>query len=361
MESNKKPEKKAFYNMTIPIIFCKTIIVLATMWSCQNTESTSTFLPIEGETMGTTYHIIYETTTSEIDLKPKVDSVLAQLNMAVSTYITESLISRLNRGEKIDTEKEDRDIIEFFKTNINTVKRIYKATNGYFDPTVMPLVNYYGFGYAKRNKVEEIDSAYIEQLMKGVGFQKIWSAFDGSTWQIPQHVELDFSAVAKGGAVDYLMNYFLSLGLDNFMIEIGGETYGRGGGRAGKGWIIGINTPKEHALATDIFDKVVLKNKAIATSGNYRNFYEVDGHKYAHTINPKTGFFEQKNVISATILADDCASADALATACVAAGLDQSKEFFESYSEVEAYLLYNNGSDSLLIYQTTGMDPFKYN
>ncbi|GAA5221112.1 FAD:protein FMN transferase [Membranihabitans marinus] len=348
--------------MTIPIIFCKTMIVLATLWSCQDTEtSTTTFLPIEGNTMGTTYHIIYETTASDIDLKPKVDSVLAQLNMAVSTYIPESIISRLNRGENIDTEKEDRDIIDFFKTNINTAKRIFQATDGYFDPTVMPLVNYYGFGYAKRNKVEEIDTAHIADLMKGVGFQKIMSAFDATVWKIPSHVELDLSAIAKGGAVDYLMNYFLSLGFDNFMIEIGGETYGRGGGRAGKGWIIGINTPKEHALATDIFDKVVLKNKAIATSGNYRNFYEVDGHKYAHTINPKTGFFEQKNVISATVLADDCASADALATACVAAGLDQSKEFFKNYSEAEAYLLYNNGSDSLLIYQTAAMDTYKFN
>lgn len=362
MEPKKRPKKKAYYNTGSPSWWRNTQILMLglILWSCQEKPSQHSFFPIEGETMGTTYHIIYAADQARPSLKQKVDSLLNLVNQSVSTYIPNSLISRLNQGKTINLAEEDPQQIEIFKKNFTTSQQIHSASDGYFDPTVMPLVNYWGFGYQARQSLENVDTNYIESILPYIGLSKINITLDDTQWKLPEKMELDFSAIAKGGAVDFIAQFFISEKIDNFLIEIGGETYGQGGGRSGEGWIIGINTPKEGALTMDIFDKIKIQDRAVATSGNYRNFYEVNGQKYAHTINPKTGFFEQKNIISATIIGPDCGTADALATSCIAAGLEASKKMMDRLEDYDAYFLYNNGSDSLLIYMTNGMKSYKY-
>lgn len=337
------------------------LAILICLISCSDSgEQEKHFHPLEGQTMGTSYHIIFEDVKESKISNLQVDSLLEAINQSVSTYIPSSIISRLNEGDTVIVAQENSFETDFFMKNIKIAKKVFDWTNGYFDPTVMPLVNYWGFGYTKRNPVENIDSAHIDSLMSGIGFQKIYPLFSRPIWHLPDETEIDFSAIAKGAAVDEISQFLINKNINNFLVEIGGETYTRGPGRNGEGWVIGINTPVERAATNDIFDKILISEKAIATSGNYRNFYEVNGQKYAHTVNPKTGYFEQRDVISATIVADDCATADALATAMIASGLQFSKDILANLpAEIEGYLLYNNGSDSLLIYQTKGMDQFK--
>jgi thiamine biosynthesis lipoprotein len=330
-------------------------------WACKS-EPTSIvkYIELTGKTMGTTYSIKYLDSLNR-DFKPQIDSLLIAVNNEVSTYEPESFISLVNKSEEafqyVNLLKKKAKLPRHFKANFEKAKEVFKNSNGYFDPTVMPIVNYWGFGYTEKRPVEKIDTAKVDSLMNFVGFNKVTqrSAKDGWVYLIKDSpgVQLDFSAIAKGYGVDVVANLLHQKGLQNYFVEIGGELIAHGKNAKNNWWTIGINTPAEKAAVSDIQSKVTLQNKAMATSGNYRNFYEVNGVKYAHTLNPKTGFPEKNTLLSATVFAVDCMSADAYATACMAMGLEKAMTMIDKLDNMEAYFLFSDANGNVVSQSTS--------
>lgn len=336
------------------------LLMVSFTFSCR-TVSTTSIQKLQGATMGTTWHITYEGLENKPVQQEEIDGLLDMINQAASTYIPTSMISRLNQGETLDVEAEDPEEVDFFRFNISIADQVWKWSDGYFDPTVMELVNYWGFGYEGHRPVELVDSSLVDSLLQYVGYGEVNDPFHTKTWRLPAGYQLDFSAVAKGAACDWIGTYFEEQGITNYLIEIGGEMLLHGPGRSGEGWIIGVSKPQTHAPAQELIEELAIQNQAVATSGNYRNYYESNDQMFTHTINPKSGFSEESDVLSATVITDECGMADALATAIMAMGAEKSKAMLEKIPEVEAYLIYNNGSDSMLIYETPGMKSLKYN
>ena len=333
-------------------------------FSCQNEPqiSTSKFSRIAGKTMGTTYHITYEDESGR-NFKKEVDSILVEINKAVSTYIPDSEISIFNKSEK----GKLIGIGEHFKNVLLNSEIVHTEANGYFDPTVMPLVNYWGFGYTAKKPVLQVDSLAIDSIQNFVGWENIiyGDAIDelNDTLISPfikilsknySNTQLDFSANAKGYGVDVIFNFFQEKNLKNYLVEIGGELRTSGKNAKGKLWTTAINTPKINAQLNDYEAIIKVKNKAIATSGNYRNFHEVNGEWYGHEINPKTGFPEENNLLSVTIMADDCMSADAYATAMMVMGLEKSKALVEKLNNIDAFFIFANEAGELETFYTKG-------
>jgi thiamine biosynthesis lipoprotein len=305
---------------------------------------------LQGKTMGTTYSVKY-TDDQGRNLQPQLDSLLELLNLEVSTYIPESTISQFNQS------KDSMDISGkiFFMDNLKYTDRLYRTTEGYFDPTVMPLVNYFGFGYLEKNQVSQLDSMTVDSLFQFVGWEKIeWDEIQ--IRKTTPGVELDFSALAKGYGVDLLGTYLERQGIDDYLVEIGGELRARGLNDKGEVWTVGVNTPSPQASVSDYKAILKLADKGMATSGNYRNFYEVDGQKYAHTFNPKTGYPEISSLLSATVIAVDCTTADAVATACMAMGLEKAYEMIKEMDGIEALFIYSDENGKMAVRQSPGMN-----
>ena len=310
-------------------------------YSCKQSGSKNIspdYHSIRGETMGTTYHINLETSDPD-KIKKDIDDILIEINKSVSTYDQNSLISLINKSENLNLKfPSDRH----FETNYFNARNIYIATDGLFDPTVMPLVNYWGFGYQKRNAPDYIDSLKIDSIHSLVGLSK-WNYHeeeDSFTITKPLHAELDFSAIAKGYAVDCLAQYIESLGAENYMVEIGGEVYAKGINRSKKHWSIGLNTPREDAQITD-FEKIVsVDGKGLASSGNYRNFRMIDGVKYGHEINPHNGYSINTEILGVSVISDKCMIADAYATAFMIMNKSRVLEICNKTPDLEAIVFF---------------------
>ncbi len=324
---------------------------IITAYSCEN-EPTNTvvkYVEITGETMGTTYHIKYLDSLKR-DFKQEIDDLLIAINNEVSTYEPASYISRFNQSEEeiqyLNILESGAKLPEHFKANFEKSKEVFQNSYGYYDPTLMPLINYWGFGYTEKKAVEEVDKIKVDSLMKFVGFEKIIqrSAKDGWIYLKKESsgIQLDFSAIAKGYGVDAVAKLLMNKGITDLFVEIGGELIVQGKNPQNKYWTIGINKPSDQAAANAIQSKVELNNMAMATSGNYRNFYEVNGVKYAHTISPKTGFPEKNTLLSATVFAADCMTADAYATACMSMGMERAKLMLIELENIDAYFLYSD-------------------
>ena len=286
---------------------------------------------IEGETMGTTYHIKY---LGKENYKDSVDILLKKINQSLSTYIPSSEISQYNQQGKIKITSP------YFYPVIKKSEEIYKNTNGAFDPTVMQLVNAWGFGFENKSKV---DSVLIDSLLTYVSFSKItYDKHNVTSSQLG--VMLDFSAIAKGYGVDEVASFLKSKKIKNFMVEIGGEVVCSGVNQEKKIWKIGIDNPKaENDGEEKISEILALNNKSLATSGNYRNYYTDSlGVKRAHTINPKTGYPVQHSLLSASVIANDCMTADGYATAMMVVGVEGAKEIINSIDEIEGFLIFDN-------------------
>lgn len=306
------------------------IVLLIILASCQRAPLQSKKL--SGYTMGTTYNIIYVDSLNR-NFQYQVDSILVAVNLSLSTYIDSSIISKVN---------EDIDSLfiydEHFKTVFLKAKEIYKITNGFFDPTVMPLVNVYGFGYEKYSK-DSLSERELDSLKVLVNFEGI--EMKGSLIaKSDVRLKLDFSAIAKGYGVDILANYFNEIGIRNYMVEIGGEVRTMGKDEKGEWWRIGIDEPQENNSNRELQTIIQLKNKSIATSGNYRNYRIQDGKKYVHTINPKTGLPEINNLLSVSVVADDCMTADAYATAFMTMGLDTAWGLIQQIPKLEGFFIF---------------------
>ncbi|MDB4442889.1 FAD:protein FMN transferase [Saprospiraceae bacterium] len=339
----------------------KRLLILACLvllFSCQNEfqGSASKFLKIKGETMGTTYHITYEDELGR-NFKNEIDIILLKLNQSVSTYIPDSEISKFNQNKEINTF--DR----YFRDVTLASQKIFEETDGLFDPTVMPLVNYWGFGYTEKKAITDIDSFRVDSLKKLVGFEKIKINCDKTNLGLicsfsknNPNIQLDYSAIAKGYGVDIVANFFQEKKIKNFLVEIGGELRTSGKNSKKKIWTTAINTPKINAQLNEYEAIIKVFNKGIATSGNYRNFYEANGEWYGHEINPKTGFPEKSNLLSVTIMADDCMSADAYATAMMVMGLEKSKALAAKVENIDAFFIFANEIGKLETFYTKGFE-----
>ena len=312
-------------------------LVLTVGWSCNEAPPDrlpTTYAALQGETMGTTYNVTYRSDRSSVD-KAEFDSLLVAINAEVSTYEPESTISRFNRSASATFDTEGA---VHFLENYMAARQVFTASGGTFDPTIAPLVNYWGFGYTPKRPVLRVDSVRVDSLLQLVGFDRM--SLDQTTIRRDRpEMQLDFSAIAKGYGVDQLGLYLEDRGIVNYLVEIGGEVRARGVNKSGQAWRIGINVPAEDAALTDFDNVVLLRGQSMATSGNYRNYYEVDGSKYSHTINPRSGFPERSRLLSTSIVAERCMYADAYATACMVMGTERALAFIESLDGIEGYFI----------------------
>ena len=281
-----------------------------------------------GFIFGTVYNISYQ---SDKSLKAEIEAEMKRVDAEFSMFNDSSTVSRFNRGERPRLSKM---FLEVYKL----ASAVNKETEGAFDPTVAPLVNIWGFGFKKR---QIPDKAIIDSLRDLVGWQRI-SIQEGHFCKEDPRIILDFSAVAKGFGVDHVANLFRNLGIQNFMVEIGGEIVAQGTNPKGDAWRIGINKPDDDSTGTnnDLQEVIEVRDGALATSGNYRNFYMEGGRKIAHTIDPKTGYPAQQSILSSTVKAPSCAMADGYATAFMVMGMERSQEFLKSHPQLQAYFIY---------------------
>lgn len=284
----------------------------------------------EGFIFGTIYHITYQ---SDVNYQKEIEAELQKVDNSLSPFNKISIISRINRNEDV---KVDNLFAEVFQL----AEKISKETDGAFDITVAPMVNAWGFGFKTGNPPTK---QTVDSLRAIVGFQKVTLEEEHVKKQNP-HIMLDCSAIAKGYGSDIVARFLKKKGIQNFMVEIGGEIVVNGNSDKQVPWRVGINKPTDDSLNTsqELQDVINVTDIAMATSGNYRNFYYKNGKKYAHTIDPKTGYPVQHNILSATVLAKNCATADAYATSFMVMGLDGAKKVLEKHPELDAYLIYSD-------------------
>ena len=291
---------------------------------------------IEGETMATTYHITYHDPKGR-NFKASIDSVLVLVNKSINTYDPTAEISVFNKsktGLKVN--------LPYLLQPLSKAREVNAASGGAFDPTVMPLVNAWGFG---PNKGPLPDSATVDSLRSLVGFDKVQFNND-SVWKTDPRSQLDFGGIGQGYGADVIANLLKSKGVENMFVELGGEGLANGHNtESGKLWQIGILDPEN----TDAFKAYVsLSDRAFTTSGNYYNFREVNGQRFSHTIDPKTGYPAQRAILSASVFAKDCTTADAWATAIMVMGHEKAIEVLKEHPEVDVFLVYStaNGTET---------------
>jgi len=323
------------------------VFAIFLLFSCNQQEEVHSY-EFNGQALGTTYMVHYFS-NNELNFEKSLDSILEEINSSMSTYITKSDISRINRGDttvKIDIH---------FRKVFDASNKIYKESNGFFDPTVGVLVNAYGFGPGK--PLKKIDSTQLDSLSRLVGFKMINIAENGTIQKENPKMYLDFNAIAKGYTIDVIAAYLQSENVQNYLIELGGELRAKGKNLENDSeWVVGIDNPNQEEVDRQLQAKVKLSNAAMATSGNYRK-YRIDtvtGQKFVHTINPKTGKAERSNLLSASVIAENCMLADGYATAFMALGLERTKELLEKLNGVEVYILYSSEEGNMEVFSTSG-------
>lgn len=322
------------------------VLIIGTIFILRKHSSDQQFTNIQGQIFGTIYSITYQ---SSANLQEEIQAELNRFDYSLSPFKEQSIISKVNRNEEVTLDT-------LFTNVFNRALEISKISDGAFDITVAPLVNAWGFGFKKGDFP---DSLVIDSLLQFTGYDKI-KLESGKIIKENPNTILDCSAIAKGYAVDVIAHYLTKKGIDNYMVNIGGEIYAKGTNPDGKPWTIALNKPidDETALHNEIELILKIKDKGIATSGNYRNYYIKDGKKYAHTINPKTGYPVQHNILSATVVAPDCMTADAYATVFMVIGLEKSLELLETLNEeIEVCLIYTDQDEgSYKIYKSEGLN-----
>ncbi|MUP44289.1 FAD:protein FMN transferase [Gramella sp. BOM4] len=304
----------------------------------------------QGEALGTTYQIKFFS-DSELNFEKSLDSIFDSINASMSTYMTKSDISRINRGEtgvKVD---------ENFEAVFRASEKIYKQSNGFFDPTVGTLVNAYGFGPEK--KLNEIDSVSLDSLRNLVGFEKVVLTESNTIEKSNPRVYLDFNAIAKGYTIDVIAEFLENRGIKNFLIELGGELRAKGKNIENDvSWIVGIDDPGQEEGNRSLIAKIKLDNAAMATSGNYRKYRldSISGQRYVHTINPATGKASRSNMLSATVIAENCMMADGYATAFMALGFEKSLEMLKEVKDLSVYFIYSDEKGENKTYTSPGME-----
>ena len=338
------------------------LLLFSLVSACKTEQKIRSFYELSGQTMGTTYECKFDLHQTAGFIQKGVDSILLIVNAAASTYIPSSFVSQFNSAADGYCAPMHSPEAIHMKELMRISKRWHGNTGGYFNPSIMPLVNYWGFGYTDKKMRTKSSPEAIDSLLSYCDFslineQKTSSAGEGGQWyclrKSQAQAQLDFSAVAKGYAVDLISDYLMSRGSLNYYINIGGEALVEGFNSKGNPWTLGINYPDTSASLTELFAVVQTKQDAMASSGNYRNFYTTDGGYHAHTINPKTGLARPSDLLGVTILAEECADADALATACMVMGYKKARVMIESLSSTDAFFIYRNVQNNKLEYYGT--------
>lgn len=303
---------------------------------------------ISGRAQGTTYRISYWATDSLIS-KKEIDSVLLELDLSLSIYNPKSLINAFNNApSKVKADKH-------LATVVRKAMSIYRATSGKFDITVYPLVTAWGFGSEKIKSLP--DSAKIQSLLPLIGSDKIALEEGWLIKKVPG-VKIDVNGIAQGYSVDVLYEYLKQKGVENFLVEIGGELRASGRKPNGQGMKVGIESPSEHKDADPIISKIITINDAsVTTSGNYRKFVESGNKRIAHLIDPKTGYPIYSQMVSVTVVAKDAITADGYDNALMAMDVDQALRFANDKG-LEAYLIYHLANGKLADTATTGFNRF---
>ncbi len=299
-----------------------------------------------GKTMGTTYHITvitgYFNTPS--GLKEKIDVRLEEINRSMSTYRKDSEISRFNEWNRIG---EKFYVSEDFFQVMAVAQNIYELTGGAWDGTLKPLVDLWGFGSSKRQ--QRIPAkAEIQAILPDIGFHHIEISAHRYLVKRNAAVTLDLASIAKGYAVDQIAALIKKEGIDNFLVEIGGEVFASGLRKDGKKWRVGINRPQKDAPVDQVYKVVSLRNKAFATSGDYRIYFEKDGKRFSHVLDPKNGHPKATPVVSVSILSDTCTFADGLATAVMVLGADKGLVLVNRLAGVECLIVVQDDNGALI-------------
>lgn len=330
---------------------CLLILLLA---GCQNNseknatkKEASTELIIRGEAQGTSYTIkIIDEEREEVAnaIKKEMDSLLNAIDQSMSTYLPNSDISRLNNGDTVQLDRMFREVYALSQ-------KIHVETGGTFDPTLGPLIKAWGFDYAEP---EKMDTSLVKELLEHIGFQH-FEINDTAGWKTDEASRINFNAVAQGYSVDLMTQILDKRAIQNYYVELGGELKVKGKNKFGDWWIIGIDSPQGENLERVLNERISLKNAAMATSGNYRKYYEVDGKKYSHTINPVTGYPAENSLLSATVVVEDCGTADALATAFMVMGVETAKDFLVGHASIQAHLIYTDDSGNFKTFTTADL------
>ncbi|MDC3252681.1 FAD:protein FMN transferase [Crocinitomicaceae bacterium] len=331
--------------------------ILTLVSSCDEAPLPTT--EITGQTQGTNYTVIVVGDQVEIK-KSEIDRILREFDLSLSTYIEESIISKLN--ESVNpislTDKSG-----FFKTCYEESQDVYSRTGGLFDPSVYPLVKGWGFMNDMETPLDQHD---VDSLLQFIGFEPqnlhavSFSDSIVSMTKFEPRFKIDFNAIAQGLSVDVLYDFIKEKGYENFFVEIGGELRVSGKNKYNTSWNIAIDRPIDGLQSRQLDTIVHITNKAIATSGNYRKFYVKDGVKYSHTLNPKTGTPVNHTLLSATVIADKCSSADAYATAFMVMGRDATLQFVRQNENLnlDVYLIYTDASGELKHSMSSRFSPY---
>ena len=308
--------------------------------SCKNETKN---VKISGAVFGTTYSVQYYS-ASNLNFETQFDSLFYVINKSMSTYQVNSDISKLNRNEPILVDNH------FIKV-LDVSYKIYKQTEGAFDPTIGILVNAWDFG--PEGKIAKLDSLKIDSLMQYVGLNKV-SRINKSINK-PKGIFIDFNAIAKGYGVDVIADFLGNQHIENYLVEIGGEIRAKGNNISTQSnWKVGIEKPNFDG-SQSIMKAIALKDKAMATSGTYRKFkMDENGNRYAHIIDAKTGYPSKTNLLSISVIAEDCMTADAYATAFKAMGIDKVKTFLKQHPELKVFLIFENEKKELEILTLNG-------
>ena len=298
----------------------------------------------KGFIFGTVYNITYQ---SDKNLEKEIIRELDKVDASLSPFNEKSIISKINRNEEAVVDN-------YFYDVFNLAMQISEDTNGAFDITVAPIVNAWGFGFKSGSSPT---NQYIDSLKQFIGYKKVRINKDKHVVKQDERIMLDCSAIAKGYGSDVVARLFNAKGIKNYMIEIGGEIVASGLSEKRLPWKIGITKPSEDSLGTSNELQTILNitDCAMATSGNYRNFYYKNGKRYAHTIDPRTGYPIQHNILSATVIAKSCAQADAYATSFMVLGLDEAKKILERHPQLLAYLIYTNKDNEYEVWHSPAL------
>ena len=326
-----------------------TIIFTLLLIGCQNNQKERVFL-IQGEAQGSTYAVKY-IHSEEVIKKSTIDSLLLAFDLSLSTYRPDSKISKINAGDSAIV------VDDFFVNTFKTSQKIYQETQGLFDPTIGVLVNAYGFGPSKE-KID-LNPSKIDSLLTYVGFDKVKLNADNTISKKYMATYFDFNAIAQGYSVDVVAEFLQSKGIQNGIVEIGGEIVAFGKNIIeNKNWVVGIDDPTQLPEERTLLAKIKLENLGMATSGNYRKVQvdSLSGQKFVHIINPKTGLSEKGSVLSATVLAPKCIEADGFATAFMVMDLGATKKLLQTRKDLYVLLIYTDENNLLQQYKT---DNFK--
>lgn len=322
-------ENKKYKKWHLPFLL---FLVVGSIFIIRNNQKkeAAPYQTEEGVIFGTVYHVKYQ---SEVSYAAEITETLQEVDKSLSMFNPMSTISLINKNESDTCDAMLREVLDI-------AMKVSKQTEGAFDVTVAPLVNAWGFGF--KNGVMP-DSSKVDSILQYVGWQKIKLANNIIKKECPETI-LDLSAVAKGFGVDKVAELLRHKGVENLMVEIGGEIVTQGHNAKGEGWSIGINKPVDDPNSTsqDLQEIIKVHNCCMATSGNYRNYYVLDGKKIAHTIDPHSGYPVQHSILSSTVFAPTCAMADAYATSFMVMGLEKAQKFLERHSEIRAYFIYGD-------------------